>query len=149
VFGPDDHETLRVRQQHATWTGRHGARDRALELVKELLADRIRVQGPDHPNVLTTRYSIAAWTHNAGNPEQAIELLDELLRDSIRVLGEHHPHTVSARYRLGLSAGDAGRLDLAHEQLAIVRTEWTNRFGTDSERVRWIGSLIAKLDAPQ
>jgi hypothetical protein len=42
-------------------------------------------------------------------------------------------------------ARDAGRLDLAAEQLEIVRAEWTDRFGPDSDRVRRIEELIAGL----
>lgn len=145
VYGPDDHETLRVRHQLAIWTGRHGERERALELFTDLLAERVRVQGEDHPNVLSTRFQIAVWTRNAGDPRRAVELFTELLPDSIRILGEHHPHTVSTRYRLGLGARDAGRLDLAAEQLGIVRTEWTNRFGPDNDRVKRIRELIAGL----
>lgn len=145
VYGPDHHETLRARQQHATWTARHGDRARGLELFVELLADRLRVQGPDHSNVLSTRHAIGAGVHNAGDPAHAFGLFTELLPDSIRVLGEHHPHTVSTRYRLGLSARDSGRLDLAAEHLAIVNDEWTNRFGPDADRVKWVRSLIAKL----
>ncbi|MGH3762479.1 tetratricopeptide repeat protein [Actinophytocola sp.] len=146
VYGPDHHETLRARHLHAIWTGRCGDRARALELFTELLADRTRVQGSDHPNVLSTRFQIAVWTRNGGDTERAIELFTELLPGSIRVLGEHHPHTVSTRYRLGLGARDIGRLELAAEQLDIVCTEWTRRFGPDSERASAIRSLIAKLD---
>lgn len=145
VMGSDDHETLRVRQQHAAWTGRHGDRARAIELFTELLADRLRVQGPEHPNTLSNRFAIAAWNSNNGAPEKAIELFTDLLPDSIRVLGEHHPHTLSIRYRLGLSARNAGRIDLAAEQLEIVRTEWTERFGPDSDQAKRVRDVIAGL----
>ena len=147
VYGPDDHETLRARQLHAIWIGRRGEPARALEMFAELLADRLRVQGPDHPNTLSTRYQIAVWTRHAGDTERAVELYTELLPDSVRVLGEQHPHTVFARYRLGLCARDTGQLDLATEQLAIVRTEWTKRFGEDSDHAKTIRELIAGLPA--
>jgi hypothetical protein len=145
VFGPDDHETLRVRHLHAIWTGRRGNRRHALALFTALLADRIPIQGPDHPNVLSTRFQIAVWTRNTGDPERGVELFTELLPDSIRVLGEHHPHTVSIRYRLGLGARDTGRLDLAVEQLTLVHTAWSDRFGQDSPRAKAVGELIAGL----
>jgi hypothetical protein len=149
VHGPDHHETLRVRQQHAAWTDRTGEQARARELFAELLVDRLRVQGPDHPNVLSTRYAIAARPRDTDAPERAIELFGELLLDSIRVLGEHHPHTVLARCRLGLGARDAGRLDLAAEQLTIVRDEWTDRLGPDSNRAKWIREVLTQLDTPE
>jgi hypothetical protein len=146
VHGPDDHETLRVRQQHAAWTDRHGERARAVELFEELLADRIRVQGPDHPNVLSTRYAIAVRTRDADDPERATAVFRELLLDSVRVLGEHHPHTGLARYRLALSERDAGRTDQALQQLAIVHTTWTDRFGPDSQLATRVRDLIASLE---
>jgi tetratricopeptide (TPR) repeat protein len=146
VHGPDHHETLRVRQQHAAWTDRDGDRARAIELFEKLLADRVRVQGPDHPNVLSNRYAIAVRTRDAGDPERATAVFRELLSDSVRVLGEHHPHTGLARYRLALSERDAGRLDVAVEQLAIVHTTWTNRFGADSQLATRVRDLIASLE---
>jgi hypothetical protein len=149
TYGPDDHETLRVRQQHAAWMDRHGERARALDLYTELLADRLRVQGPDHPNVLSTRYAIAVRTRDADDPERAVEVFGELLLDSVRVLGEHHPHTVFARYRLALAMRDAGRLDVAAEQLAIVRNDWTDRFGPNSSNARRAGDALAQLEAPE
>lgn len=148
VFGPDHHETLRVRHQYATWTGRRGERARALDLFTELLADRLRVQGPDHPNVLSTRFQIAVWTHNTGDTEQAVALFTELLPDSVRVLGDEHPHTLSTRYRFGLCARDTGRRDLAAEQLTIVGTAWTSRFGPDSEQATRIRELLEALENP-
>lgn len=147
VYGSDHRKTFKARHLHAIWTGRHGDRARAVELFTDLLVDRTRVQGADHPSVLSTRFQIAVWTSNDGHPVRAIELFGELLPDSIRVLGEHHPHTVSTRYRLGLSARDAGRFDLAAEQFAIVRAEWTARFGTDSAQAKRIHELISHLRA--
>ncbi|MGH3880994.1 MAG: tetratricopeptide repeat protein [Actinophytocola sp.] len=145
VHGSDHHETLRARHVHAMWTGRHGKRSRALNLFNGLLADRVRLQGRDHPNVLSTRFQIAVWTRGSGKPTRAFELFTELLPDSIRVLGEHHPHTVSIRYRIGLVARDVGRPELAVEQLEIVRREWANRFGSESERVNAATALIERL----
>jgi tetratricopeptide repeat protein len=141
IFGPDDHETLRTRHLHAVWTGRGGDRSRALDLLTDLLEDRLRVQGPDHANTLSTRFHIAVWTGG----DRAIEQFTELLPDSTRVLGEHHPHTVSTRLRLGIAARGTGRIDLAAEQFEIVRTEWTERFGPDSNEAKRIRDLIAGL----
>jgi hypothetical protein len=146
VHGPDHHETLRVRQQHAAWTDRPGERARAVELFEELLADRIRAQGPDHPNVLSTRYAIAVRTRHVDDPERATAVFSELLLDSVRVLDEHHPHTGLARYRLALSERDAGRTDQALEQLDIVQTTWINRFGPDSQLATRVRDLITSLE---
>jgi hypothetical protein len=149
VYGADHHETLRVRQQHGTWTDRHGERAQALELFTELLADRVRVQGPDHPNVLSTRYAIAVRTRQVDDPERTIEVFTVLLQDSIRVLGAGHPHTMLARYRLGLSARDAGQFDLAAEQLGTVLDQWTDRFGPNSSRAISIREIMTELNPPE
>lgn len=82
--------------------------------------------------MLSTRYAIAVRPRDTDDRERATVVFGGVAARQ-RPMGEQHPHTGWAWNRLALSERDAGRTDQALEQLAIVHTTWTNRFGPDSQ----------------
>ena len=54
---------LSLRHQIAVTYAQVGNRCRALDLARELLADRERVLGADHSDTKATRANIAAWAN--------------------------------------------------------------------------------------
>ena len=112
VLGPDHPDTLRTRNNIASWTGECGDAGEALRLFQALLPDHERVLGPDHPDTLMTRSNIAFWTGECGDAGEALRLFQALLPDRERVLGPDHPDTLrpAATSPPGpASAGTTGR----------------------------------------
>ncbi|GAA3419337.1 FxSxx-COOH system tetratricopeptide repeat protein [Streptosporangium vulgare] len=101
------------------WAGRclgeAGDLTRAIPLLKQTLADSIRVLGIDDPATLTIRNNLAYAYQVAGRLDEAIELYQQTLDDSIRVLGEHHPDTWASRNNLAYAHRSSGRLQTAIE----------------------------------
>jgi hypothetical protein len=65
VSGPDDPETLRVRDNLAEFTGYAGDAAGARDQYAALLPIAARALGPEHPDTLTTRADLAYWTQEA------------------------------------------------------------------------------------
>jgi hypothetical protein len=106
IQGPDHRDTLILRGQIASWTGRSGHPAEALRLSRELLPDQERVLGPDHRGTLATRGNMATWTGECGDPAEALRLFQELLPDQERVFGHDHPDTLTMRNNIAGLTGD-------------------------------------------
>ena len=74
-----------------------GNQGHAATLLRELIADWIRLLGPRHPYTLSSRYRLALAVAGTGAWSDATTLLEELLADDVTALGEHHPYTEHAR----------------------------------------------------
>ncbi|WP_066376253.1 tetratricopeptide repeat protein [Herbidospora mongoliensis] len=70
---------------------------RAIPLLEQTLADRVRVLGGDHPDTLASRNDLAGAYRAAGDLDRAIPLYEQTLADCERVLGADHPTTKIVR----------------------------------------------------
>ncbi len=70
VLGPDHPHTLTTRNNLASWLGRAGRVEAAVQQFELLLTDRLRVLGPDHPHTLTTRNNLAFWRKRGQEPDE-------------------------------------------------------------------------------
>jgi Tetratricopeptide repeat len=82
---------------------------RAITMLKQIVADSVRVLGQDHPTTLASRSDLADAYRAAGNLGRAIPLCEQVLAASVRVLGEDHPHTL-ASHNIAAAYQDAGDL---------------------------------------
>jgi hypothetical protein len=69
----------------------------AVDILRELLDDHVRLLGPHHPNTLTIRHNLASALSEWGELAAAVDLYRELLDDRTRVLGADHPHTLGTK----------------------------------------------------
>lgn len=61
MLGPDHPDSLRTRNNLASWTGRSGDLPAAVAQFGELLRTQLRVLGADHPNTLISRNNQEHW----------------------------------------------------------------------------------------
>lgn len=130
-LGPDHPDTLALRGELASWTGRAGDVVAARDMSDDLVADQTRVLGPDHRDTLTTRSNVAWWTAAAGDAAGAWRLGADLLADQERVLGPVHADTLITRSNLASWAGEAGNAAGARDLYALLLAEWTRALGPD------------------
>jgi Tetratricopeptide repeat len=69
VHGANHSETLTIRSNIASWTGKYGRRAEALRLFRELLPDQERVLGRDHPDTLAICHDIQRLDTPNTNPD--------------------------------------------------------------------------------
>ncbi len=128
---PDHPDTLRTRSNLASWRGRAGRVEEAVQQFERLLLDQLRVLGPDHPDTLLTRNNLAGWLGEAGRVEAAVQQVEQLLTDQLRVLGPDHPHTLLNRNNLASWLGRAGRVEAAVQQFEQLLTDQLRVLGPD------------------
>ena len=93
VLGADHPVTLTVRNNLAGAYKSAGRLAEAIELFKQVLAERERVLGADHPDTLAVRNNLAGAYKSVGRFSDAIDAWEKLLPDCQRVLGLEHPLT--------------------------------------------------------
>ncbi|WP_063765590.1 tetratricopeptide repeat protein [Herbidospora cretacea] len=97
---------------------------RAIPLLKQIVAERVRVLGGDDPDTLTSRNNLAYAYKSVGDLGRAIPLYEQNLADRERVLGGDHPSTLTSRNNLAgayESVGDLGRAIPLYEQTLADR----------------------------
>ncbi len=126
AFLPPDHPAaLTARGYLARTLVRRGRSGEAETILRELLADRLRVQGEDHLGTLATRHDLAAALGVQGRFGEAEELYRRLLADDYRLRGPDHRETLAARSNLARMIGLRGRYaeaeDLSRQVLDAQR----------------------------
>ena len=126
AFLPPDHPAaLTARGYLARTLVRRGRSGEAETILRELLADRLRVQGEDHLGTLATRHDLAAALGVQGRFGEAEELYRRLLADDYRLRGPDHRETLAARSNLARVIGLRGRYaeaeDLSRQVLDAQR----------------------------
>ncbi len=109
VLGPDNPDTLSLRDTLAQAYASSRRLTEAMTLHDQNFADRLRVLGPDHPDTLTSRDHQAVAYILSRRPAEAITLLERNLADRLRVLGPDHLDTLTSRDHLALAYGAIGR----------------------------------------
>ena len=109
VLGADHPVTLTVRNNLAGAYKSAGRLAEAIELFKQVLAERERVLGADHPDTLTVRNNLAGAYESVGRFGEAIELYEQVLAERERVLEADHPDTLTVRNNLASAYESVGR----------------------------------------
>jgi hypothetical protein len=113
-------ESTRQRRAEAAAHAAAGRWTRALEDLKEILAEQLRVLGQEHEETLRTRQLAAHAIGAAGNPREASYLLRELLEVQVRQQGVDHADTMLTRQFLAVNMGESGSRAEAASLLRIL-----------------------------
>ena len=131
VLGADHPVTLTVRNNLAGAYKSAGRLAEAIELFKQVLAERERVLEADHPDTLTVRNNLAGAYESVGRFGEAIDAWEELLLDCQRVLGADHPVTLTVRNNLAVAYRSVGRFGEAIELFEQVLADRVRVLGPD------------------
>ena len=131
VLGADHPVTLTVRNNLAGAYKSAGRLAEAIELFKQVLAERERVLEADHPDTLTVRNNLASAYESVGRFGEAIELFKQVLAERERVLGADHPDTLTVRNNLAGAYESVGRFGEAIELFEQVLAERERVLGAD------------------
>ena len=131
VLGADHPVTLTVRNNLAGAYKSAGRLAEAIELFKQVLAERERVLEADHPDTLTVRNNLASAYESVGRFGEAIELFKQVLAERERVLGADHPDTLNTRNNLAVAYYSVGRFGEAIELYEQVLAERERVLGAD------------------
>ncbi|MFD3941315.1 NB-ARC domain-containing protein [Streptomyces sp. NPDC058579] len=107
ILGPDHPETLLAAENLAIHARFLDGGTRAVELLTQALAVRLRTLGRENTTTLATRehLALALWKQE---PKRAEELLSENIAECHRFLGPTHPQTIQSRYALlGTRSGES------------------------------------------
>ncbi|NUS17634.1 MAG: tetratricopeptide repeat protein [Streptomyces sp.] len=118
-LGEEDPEALTARHNLACAHRAAGDVVKAVELLEQTLAQRVRVQGDTHRYTLIARNQLAITYYEAGQLERSMALFEETLAQQVEVLGETHADTLVTRGNLAFAYLEAGDVDLAialHEE---------------------------------
>ena len=131
VLGPDHFDTLTARNNLAGAYEDVGRFGEAIELYKQMLAERERVLGADHPDTLNTRNNLAGAYYSVGRLAEVLDAWEELLLDCQRVLGPDHPVTLAVLNNLAVAYKSVGRFGEAIELFEQVLAERKRLLGAD------------------
>ena len=131
VLGADHPYTLTTRNNLAGAYKSAGRLAEAIELFKQVLAERERVLEADHPDTLTVRNNLASAYESVGRFGEAIDAWEELLLDCQRVLGADHPVTLTVRNNLAVAYRSVGRFGVAIELFEQVLADRVRVLGPD------------------
>lgn len=118
IAGPQDEDTLRVRQMLAHTIGGAGRPLAAVAMLRALSPEQARVLGEDHADTLTSRQYLAVNLGEAGYRDQAAEMLRVLLPDRRRILGSDDPDTLRTAHML---ARNLAAMGTTGEAIALLR----------------------------
>lgn len=107
---------LRLRSNHARWTGAAGNPAAARNLYADLWPAVRDVLGHEDPTTLTVGYNLASMIAEDGDPAGARDLYTELLPAYVNVFGRTHPETLGVRGNLAYVTGMAGDPVRARDQ---------------------------------
>jgi len=119
---------------------------KAIEVLRELLDIRTRVDGPDDPGAIIARGNLGIALEDLGEYQQSVDLLTENVRIGEEKLGPLH-HTVrSSRGALAISLHSLGKTDEAIELSERVLRDEIEIYGPDHTDVATATSnLVAML----
>jgi tetratricopeptide (TPR) repeat protein len=116
-LGDDDLRTLATLDNLAL-VHRTTDPDRAVEVLRTVIANRSRVLGEDHPDTLTSHASLGFVYLSVGDLERALPLLERTAAERARVLGEEHPDAIASQHDLATALVLDGRSERAEAVLA-------------------------------
>ncbi|MDI3421213.1 serine/threonine-protein kinase [Streptomyces luteolus] len=130
---PELLSVLATRHTAGLSLSRLGRWDEAVEVHREVAAEREQALGADHPDTLASRYEVAFTLSRTGRPGEALREFEHVARGRERALGADHPDTLGARQEIAYVLGQLGRHFEAHEVYSAVLAgrERSPRLGPD------------------
>jgi hypothetical protein len=147
ILGADHPNTLRTRNNLASWWAEAGDVAGAIAEFEVLLTDQRRVLGADHPDTLRTRNNLARWRAEAGDVTGTIAEFQTLLADQRRALGADHPETLFTRNNLAYFRADAGDVAGAIAELEILLADLQRVLGADHPHTLRVRNNLARWRA--
>jgi tetratricopeptide (TPR) repeat protein len=141
--GPDDPESLRLRNKLAVFHASTRQNRKALPLYLRNLADRERVLGPEHRETLLSRSNLAICHQSLGELDAAAALLAPLHEQRSRLLGADHADTLDTLDRYAMCLYRLRRYGEAEERFALLVDARTRLGGADdparAKYLCWVG----------
>jgi hypothetical protein len=88
---------LQQRHERARQIGESGDFDAAVEILRGVVFDSVRLFGADNVETLGARHSLAFFIGRSGDRAEAARMFTVIVADYTRILGPDHPHTKLAR----------------------------------------------------
>jgi tetratricopeptide (TPR) repeat protein len=114
---PDDRDSridrLAFGNNLALALSRQGRHQQAIELIDQVIADKIAVYGREHPSVLLSRRNQADDFRQTGQFEKAASVLDEIRSAHVRIHGEFSLAVAAIDDALANTWHDAGEFEKA------------------------------------
>ncbi|MFD9007330.1 hypothetical protein ACFV0T_41495 [Streptomyces sp. NPDC059582] len=120
--------TLRARDGHAWCVGEGGDAARAVQLLRQVLADTAESQLPQTSVIRTIRLSLAWWIGEAGDPAEAVRRLRSLLDTAAQQLDADGRKVRLLRHALTHWCAVAGPPDEAQSLLEANLDEMARSF---------------------
>jgi len=119
--------------------------DKALPMLADLVAYRVRSLGDAHPDTLHAQGNLAAIAMEAGDLDQARTIFEGLVGRFAALYGEQSQEVARVQYRLGRIALEDGDFDRSSELLASARQIRLLSRGPDDANLATIISWQAAL----
>ncbi|MFG2040901.1 tetratricopeptide repeat protein [Dactylosporangium sp. NPDC048998] len=113
-------ELTRLRRAEAVARATAGRWSQALDELRDILAEQLRVLGQEHEETLRTRQLVAHAIGATGDPREASYLLRELLEVQVRKYGADHADTMLTRQFLAVNLGESRSRGEAASLLRIL-----------------------------
>jgi hypothetical protein len=107
LYGADDPATLVTRHNLAVVSGEAGDPVRAVAMLEEILAIRLR-DDAEPTAILATRHNLAYWMMLAGHPEVSLAVYRDLVPEMEQEYGVDEEGTLTTRHNLARAQGETG-----------------------------------------
>ncbi|MFD4032696.1 tetratricopeptide repeat protein [Streptomyces sp. NPDC058637] len=131
ILGPEDTETLAIRNSLGTAYVQAARSAEAVTLLEAVVAGRKHILGPDCPDTLTSRNTLGLAYWQAGRTNDAVTLQEAVLADQERILGSQNAESLATRNNLAHSYWQAGRTNDAIILQEAVLADQERILGTE------------------
>ncbi|MCX4545824.1 helix-turn-helix domain-containing protein [Streptomyces sp. NBC_01565] len=107
-LGPDHADTHLARSRYAHWLAGSGHPGDAAEELRQVIADRTRMQGEDGEDNLDNWANYATHSGEDGDAPAALAGFERLVERRTRIHGPEHPKTLVSRGNLARWRGETG-----------------------------------------
>ncbi|MGI8335854.1 caspase, EACC1-associated type [Actinomadura scrupuli] len=135
---------LRERHAAAVARGESGDWTEAVELLRVILAEQVRVLGPDHADTLRTRQSLAHGIGGSGAPLEGAAMLRELLAERSQKEPADTEDMLRTRQFLAVNLGEAGYRDEAIGILRILLPDRRRVLGPEDPHTLRTAHMLAR-----
>jgi eukaryotic-like serine/threonine-protein kinase len=130
-FGPEDPDTLAVRNNLGAALHAQGRLGEAEAEYRAILRASAEPNGPDQLDFLAVRNNLAAALHAQGRLGEAEAEYLAILRARTELLGADHPETLAVRNNLAVALHDEQRLAEAMDEYRAILKARTEVLGAD------------------
>jgi len=131
LFGPDDAQTLKARDDLGAAFNEAGKLSEAVSILEATFAERLKRFGRDDPATLACESHLAAAYGNIDEWEKALPLYEEAAQRQATLNGPQHLETLAIRNQLAVAYANAGQWDQALKISAEVHQQCQAALGPD------------------